>query len=138
MQCVNEAQVAFGQRLRLDLNGKSVGEALAMIHDAIQLDFFADPELGSPTIKQIKLAAKLQRDISGVSRRVADAIIADLMSDLNHEAIKREGLAPDVTVINKHDSLRRKLVISSITDEGTVYFRGGNGAKARSLVRTES
>lgn len=133
MEYVTKAQIAFGQRLGLDLAGKSVGEALAMIEDAIQRDFLSDQDLGTPTPKQIELAAKFQRDISGVSRRVGNAIINDLMT-----AIKREKLAPGVVVINKHDPSKRKQVISSVTDDGTVYFRGGNGARAwaRSLVRS--
>ncbi len=110
-----------------------------MIEDAIQRDFLLDQDLGAPTPKQIELAAKFQWDISGTSRRVGNAIINDLMTDLNHEAIRREKLAPGVVVINKHDQLMIKHVISSITDDGTVYFRGGNGAKAwaRSLVRSK-
>ena len=38
-------------------------------------------DLGSPTAKQIELAAKFQRDISDVSRAVGDAIITELMTD---------------------------------------------------------
>ena len=110
-----------------------------MIEDAIQRDFLCDQDLGVPTPKQVELAAKFQRDISGVSRRVGDAIINDLMTNLNCEAIKREKLAPGVIVVNKHDLLQRKRMISSITTDGTVYFRGGNGARAwaRSLIRSE-
>ena len=110
-----------------------------MIEDAIQRDFLMDEDLGSPTPKQIELAAKFQRNISDTSRRVGNAIINDLMTELNHDAIGREGLAPGVVVINKHDILKIKHVISSIADDGTVYFRGGNGAKAwaRSLIRSE-
>jgi hypothetical protein len=105
----------------------------------IQRDFLLDQDLGAPTAKQVELAAKFQRDISGATRRVGNAIIDDLMTDLNLEAIGREKLAPGVAVINKYDSLKRKYVISSITADGTVYFRGGNGAKAwaRSLVRSD-
>jgi hypothetical protein len=138
MRHVTEAQIAFGKRLGLELVGKSVGEALAMIEDAIQREFLADHDLGAPTPKQVELARKFQRDISGASRRVGDAVINDLMTDLNHEAITRENLAPGVEVINKHDLLQRKRVISSIADDGTVYFRGGNGARAwaRSLIRS--
>ncbi len=139
MDYVNKAQIAFGQRLGLDLAGKSVGEARAMIEDAIQRDFLTDEDLGSPTPKQVELAAKFQRDISGKSRRVGNAIINDLMKALNDEAIRRERLAPGVVVINKHDPLRLEHVISSIAEDGTVYFRGGNGARAwaRSLLRSD-
>jgi hypothetical protein len=137
MEYVTKTQITFGQRLGLDLAGKSVGEAQAMIEDAIQRDFLLDHDLGAPTPKQVELAAKFQRDISDASRRVGNAIINDLMTTLNHEAVRRERLAPGVAVVNKHDLLKKEYVISSITDDGTVYFRGGNGAKAwaRSLIR---
>ena len=140
MEYVTKAQIAFGQRLGLDLAGKSVGEAQAMIEDAIQRDFLMDEDLGSPTLKQVELAAKFQKDISGTSLRVGNAIVDDLMTELNHEAIRREGLAPGVVTINKHDTLKMKRVISSIAEDGTVYFRGGNGAKAwaRSLIRIKA
>jgi hypothetical protein len=70
---------------------------------------------------------------------VGDAIINDVMTELNDEAISSQRLARDVVVANKHDLLRRKFVISSITDDGTVFFRGGNGARAwaRSLIRVD-
>jgi hypothetical protein len=116
-----------------------VGEALAMIDDLVQRDFLGDQDLGAPTPKQIELAAKFQRDISRATRRVGQAIIDGLMTDLNHIVIQGQRLEPGVVVINKHDALRKKLVISSITTDGLVYFRGGNGAKAwaRSLIRSD-
>ena len=96
-------------------------------------------DLGSPTPKQIELAAKFQRDIAGASRAVGDAIITDLMIDLNHQAIERERLAPGVVVVNRHNSFSHKYIISSIKEDGTVFFRGGQGKKAwgRSLTRSD-
>jgi len=137
MKPVSDDQIAFGRRLGLQLEGKSVTEALAMIHDAIDRDFLNLSDLGEATPKQLSFAAKFQRDLSHVSRRVADAVVGDLMTELNLAAIKRERLAPGVIVKNKHDIVDRKLVISSIQSDGTVYFKGGNGARAwaRSLVR---
>jgi hypothetical protein len=139
MRLVTEAQIIFGKRLGLDLSGKPVGEAKAMIFDVIERDFHGTTDLGTPTPKQIALAAKFQRDIAGATRRVGDAVINDLMIDLNYQAIEREKLAPGVVVINRHDPLRKRHVISSINDDGTVYFRGGQGKKAwaRSLIRND-
>ncbi len=137
MKIVTDKQIAFGRRLGLELDGKSVSEALAMIHDAIDRDFLDQSKLGEATPKQVQFAAKFQRDLSQVSRRIADAVVGDLMTELNLAAIQRERLATGVTVKNKHDVVQRKLVISSIQPGGTVYFKGGNGARAwaRSLVR---
>jgi hypothetical protein len=122
MRYVTEAQIAFGRRLGLDLTGKALGEAEAIIFDVIRRDFHGMTDLGSPTPKQIELAAKLQRDISTASRAVGDATIADLTTDLNQQAIQRERLAPGVVVVNRHDTFPRKYVISSIKDNGTVFF----------------
>jgi hypothetical protein len=139
MKVTTEAQIEFGRRLGLDLAGKTVGVARAMIEDAIDCQFYGRNDLGQPTPKQIELAGKFGRDISAVSRRVGDAVIDDLMTDLNHQAIASQGLGRDVVVTNKHDPFRQRRVISSITDDGTVFFRGGNGAKAwaRSLIRAD-
>jgi hypothetical protein len=139
MNFVTETQIQFGRRIGLDLAGKTVGVARAMIEDAIYCQFYGRNDLGAPTLKQIELARKFGHDISTVSRRVGDAIIDDIMTQLNIEAIASQRLAPDVVVTNKHDQLGRKFVISSITEDGTVYFRGGNGAKAwaRSLIRAD-
>jgi len=139
MNFVTEAQSQFGRRIGFDLEGKTVGVALAMIEDAIDCQFYRRNDLGAPTPKQIELARKFGHDIATVSRRVGGAIIDDIMTQLNLEAIASQRLAPDVVVMNKHDQLGRKFVISSIRHDGTVYFRGGNGAKAwaRSLVRAD-
>jgi hypothetical protein len=139
MQPVSDEQIAFGRRLGLDLEGKSISEALAMIHDVIDRDFLGLSNLGEATPKQLEFAAKFQRELSHVSRRVADAIVGDLMTELNLAAIQRERLAPGVTVKNKHDIIERKLIISSIQTDGTVYFKGGNGERAwaRSLIRVD-
>ena len=91
MKYVIEAQIAFGRRLGLDFIGKSVGDAQAMIEDLVERDFLLNQNLGTATPKQIELAAKFQKDISGATRRVAHAVIDDLMMELNREAIARTG-----------------------------------------------
>ena len=91
MRYVTEAQIAFGRRLSLDLTNKSLGQAEAMISDVIRRDFHGVTDLGSPTPKQIELAVKFQRDISGITRAVGDAVISDLMNDLNQQVIERGG-----------------------------------------------
>ncbi|HXW71877.1 MAG TPA: hypothetical protein VEK34_10615 [Methylocella sp.] len=140
MNFVSEAQIQFGRRIGLDLAGKTVAVARAMIEDAIHYQFYGRNDLGKPTPKQIELACRFGHDISMVSRRVGDAIIDDIMTRLNLDAIVGQRLAPGVVVTKKHDRLGEKFVISSIRPDGTVYFRGGNGAKAwaRSLIRVDS
>ena len=133
---INTNQAAFGAKLGLDLSGCTLSVAQARIDDAIDVGF-AGIKLGKLTPKQIELAAKFGHDISELSRREGEAIIDDLMTQLNLETIEAEGLAPGVAVTNIHDSLERELTISSIQRGGIVYFRGGNGRKAwaRSLRR---
>jgi hypothetical protein len=136
---VTEAQIAFGKRLGLELEGKSIGVAYAMIADAIQQSFFGKNDLGTPTAKQIELARKFNVDIAGATRTVGDAVITDIVLQLNQDAIAEQKLAPGTKVANKHDILKRVRIVSSIADDGTVYFKGGNGARAwaRSLIRVE-
>jgi len=136
---VTEAQVEFGKRLDLELDGKSVGVAYAMVGDAIQRSFFGKNDLGAPTTKQIELAAKFGIDIARATRSVGDAVITDIMFKLNQEAIVEQKLAPGIKVVNKHDILGKVRTVSSIAGDGTVYFKGGNGARAwaRSLVRMD-
>lgn len=133
---VKEAQVEFGRRLGLDLDGQSVGVAIARIGDEISRRFWGRTELGSPSQKQIELAAKFGFDISKDTRAVGSALIDDIMSHLNAEAIEREKLEPGARVRRKgsHDT---EYTISSVRDDGTVFFKGGNGRKAwaRSLER---
>ena len=123
--------------LTLDLRGCTLSVAAARIEDAIDIGFRGASNVGNPTPKQIALAAKFGYDIAGLSRREGDAVIDDLMTELNHEAIEAEGLAPGVAVVNIHDIVGKTLVISSIHPDGTVYFRGGDGQRAwaRSLRR---
>jgi hypothetical protein len=136
---VTDAQIQFGKRLNLELGGKSVGVAYAMVGDAIQRSFFGKNDLGAPTTKQTELAAKFGIDIAQATRSVGDAVITDIMFKLNQEAIVEQKLAPGIKVVNKHDSLERVRTVSSIAEDGTVYFKGGNGARAwaRSLVRID-
>jgi len=139
MKVVNEAQVQFGRNLGLDLAGKTVGVAQAMIEDAIDTQFYGRNDLSTPSSKQLELAFKFGHDISRSSRRVGNAVINDIMLRLNYDAVLSQGLAAGIAVRNKHDQLKRTYVISSIKEDGTVYFRGGNGRRAwaRSLERVQ-
>ena len=137
---VSETQIAFGRRIGLELSDKSIGVAQAMINDAIQQGFFGRNDLGTPTPKQIELAMKFGIDIAQATRGVGDATIADIMYQLNQNAIAEQKLKPGINVVNRHDALGIVRTVSSIAEDGTVYFKGGNGARAwaRSLIRTDN
>ena len=136
---LTEAQIAFGTRLGLDLRDKSVGVAYAMIEDAVHQSFLGKNDLGAPTSKQIELAAKFGIDITHATRSVGDAVITDIMFELNQKAIADQKLTSGTKVVNKHDILNIVRTVSSIAEDGTVYFKGGNGARAwaRSLIRVD-
>jgi hypothetical protein len=136
IRLVDERQVTFGVRLGLDFAGCTLNVAAARIEDCIQSEFH-EQTLLQATKKQTALAAKFGYNIATSTRRVAHAVIADIMEQLDREAIIAEGLAPGVTVTNIHDKHSAHYVISSVQSDLLVYFKGGNGRKAyaRSLRR---
>ena len=127
---VNKRQVVFGKKLSLDLIGCTVGVAAARIRRTIDDEFWGQIDSRSPTQKQIAFADKYGYDITNLNRDEADAVVDDLMTELNLQTIHRERLSPSVVVVNIHDRLGRQWIISSITEDGTVYFRGGQGKRA--------
>lgn len=133
---VSDKQVLFGKRLGLDLRKCTISVAAAKIQDMIDRDFW-DRDLGKPTQKQIELAKKFGYDISGETRSVGSAVIGDIMEQLNFESIQEQDLKPGDRVLNKWDSVRRHYQISSIKEDGLVFFKGGNGRKAwaRNLIK---
>ena len=133
---VSEKQVSFGRKIGLELNNCTIGVAVAKIENQIDQNFWGR-ELGEPTKKQIELAAKFGYDISGETRGVGSAVIDDIMEQLNLEAIERQNLLPGDIVKNIWDSLHREYVISSIREDGLIFFKGGNGKRAwaRNLIK---
>lgn len=139
IQIVTFEQIEFGKLIGLDLAGLSVGVAAARIQDEISKRFWGETELGSPSEKQIELARKFGFDIVEQGRRVGSAIIDDIMYHLNMEAIQSEKLVPGVKVRRRGEH-KEEDVISSIREDGTVFFKGGNGKKAwsRNLERVST
>lgn len=133
---VSDAQVAVARRLGIDAQGDTVTVALARIEDALDEQFHG-VSLRTGTAKQLDLLEQFGVNADGDSFRVVSAKIWDIMTQLNLTTIREQGLRPGVEVTNVHDRLGWVMVISSITDDGTVYFKGGQGKKAwaRSLRR---
>lgn len=133
---VSEKQVAFGRKIGLDLSNCTIGVATAKIEDSIDHNFWGK-ELGKPTDKQIELAAKFGYEISGETRRVGSAVIDDILQQLNLESIEEQNLKAGDIVKNKWDQLQQEYVISSIQENGLIFFKGGNGKKAwaRNLIK---
>ena len=137
IQRVTDEQIAFGRKLGLDLRGCTVTVALAQIQVSIRKGFLGDCDGRFPTEKQVAFAKRHGFEIQDLDREIADAVVDDLMTELNMEAIDSERLAPGARVINVYDSLGGVKVISSIKEDGLVYFKGGQGSRAwaRSLRR---
>ena len=133
---ISEEQVAFGRKIGLDLSTCTVRVAAAKIEDIIDQNFWGK-ELGTPTEKQSELAAKFGYDISEETQRVGSAVIEDIMAQLNLELIEEQNLMPGDIVKNKWDPLHREYIISSIREDGLVFFKGGNGKRAwaRNLIK---
>lgn len=135
----NNQQIAFGERLGLDFTNCTQALAYAKISDYVDKNFYGTTDLGSPTNKQIELALKHGFDISCMSKREVNAIIGDLMIELNLQSIEDNNLIPGAEVFKLNDESQTPYVISSISSNGTCYFRGGNGKKtwAGNLRRIE-
>lgn len=127
---VNEAQVRFAENLGINVTSNTVHQAAARIEECILLAFWGVADMGHPTPKQVALGEKYGFDIKNCSRIFGDAVIDDIMLQLNKSAIRELNLAPSVRVMRVSDSLERQETISSIGEDGTVYFRGGNGGRA--------
>ncbi len=135
---VNTIQIEFCKKLGLDVKHDTISVAIAKIEDCIQQLFWGNSDIGSPSEKQKQLALQFGIDISSTSNRVWNAIIDDIMNQLNVNSIKSQNLHSGVNVIKRNDHFKTIYVISSIKD-GTVYFKGGNGQKAwaRNLIRLD-
>lgn len=134
---VSDEQASFCESIGVSVWGDTIGLARAKLDDHIDRCFNGATDLGRPTLKQIELANKFGNDISSCTRREGNAIISDIMVELNMVSIEDQGLTPGVSVVNKWDTLDRIEVISSIQEDGLVFLKGGNGKRAwaRNLVR---
>jgi hypothetical protein len=138
MSYTTTQMIEFGHRLGLDLNNCSISVASAILDDLISREFWG-AEVSPSSPKQINFARSLGINVKGLSMRVASAMIGDVLHIKNIEAINQLGLEPGISVMRKNDMIKRVFVISSISDDGTVYFKGGNGnrAWARNLIKVE-
>jgi hypothetical protein len=128
-QKVIKKQVDFARLLGLEINGDTVSIAYAKILDVIDREFFGK-DMETPSDKQLELANILGCNVENYSRRVAFIIIKDIITQRNVGAIRRHNFKPGDKVINSMDNLSTDYVISSISEKGLVYFKGGQGRQA--------
>jgi len=127
---VDQRQINFGKTLGLNFTNCTTNLAFAKLIDFVDINFNNIQRLGSPSTKQITLALKNGIDISRMSHREGNAVVDDIMTELNLRTIEKYSLCPGVNVINIFKPSNIIFTISSIKDDGMCYFRGGNGKKA--------
>lgn len=134
---VSTQQVEFCKTLGLSVEGFTVGVAEAMLRDMIDTRFYSVSDLGHPTEKQCEVAKQFGFDITKTTRRVGSAVVNDIFDQLNRESIQNQQLKPGDVVVKRWDTDEARYVVSSIQEDGSVYFKGGNmnRAWARNLRR---
>jgi hypothetical protein len=130
----NEQQIKFGRLLNLDFAGLTVRVANAMIHDSIEKHFYGK-ELRTATGKQIELGEKFGMNLSKFTVGVASAYLRDLMVKLNFKSIEEQNIKPGDYVINKYNEKKEEHMVSSINNEGYIYFKKNSGGAARYLIK---
>ncbi|MCE5249004.1 hypothetical protein LLG96_02165 [bacterium] len=133
---LTEKQLEFGRKLGLNLEQSSFRVALARINDLIFKEFVGEAPR-KPSLNQIKLCKKFGVDVSTESAKVAEAMVQDILENLNIESVRTQDLKFGDIVKNRHDSIQRHYVISSIDDSGIVTFQGSDKEKApaRNLIK---
>ena len=134
---VSPEQLDVGDRLGLDLAQDTWAVARARILDVVGPAIGDQERYDEPTEKQIAWAKSLGIDVMGQSYRVAYALIQDALWERENQLIRDMRLRPGDTVAREREleiegdihHLREEFVISSISDDGRLYFRG-TGAKS--------
>jgi hypothetical protein len=132
---VTAEQLAVGTRLGLDLTQDTWAVAKARILDAVGTAIGDEERYDEPTQNQIAWAESLGIDVSPHSYRVAFAMIKDALSERENQLIRVMNLKPGDRVAREREveyegqihKVRQEFVISSIRDDGLLYFKGGGG-----------
>ncbi len=136
---VIKKQVDFARLLGLEISGDTVSIAYAKILDVIEKDFLGI-DIETPSDKQFELANMLGCNIENYSRRVAFIVIKDIIARRNVESIRKYNIKPGDKVVHSLDNIEKEYIISSISEKGQVYFKGGQGrqAWASSIVKIDA
>lgn len=124
----SEFQKNVAAKLGVFIDPRSFNVAAAQLSDYLAAAL--DPEASSEpaTEKQIAYAATLGVDVASETKRVASARIQEKHDERNRSLIQSMSLAPGVEVLWKETG--RLMVISSIAENGRLWFKGGNGMGA--------
>ena len=133
-----EQQRSLAAFLEIDISEDSQEVAAARIREAVEPAINPSKGYRSPTQNQIDLAHQLGLDISGDSFWVCFAKINEHLRDLHQKAHERLQLKPGdwvkQTQTFDHEGIKhtteKKYQVSSIGNDGKVYFRKGGGFSA--------
>ena len=132
-----ESQRSLAALLSVDLAGDTFDSAAARLLDAVSTSVGLEPQ--EPASERQKAFAKsLGAVLESESKRVASAIIGQLLHERNQEAIARLQLSAGDWVVRTQrieiegetHILEQEFVISSVQPNGRVFFKGGNGQGA--------
>lgn len=132
---VTAEQLAVGERLGVDLSQDTWAVARARILDVVGAAIGDQERYNEPTERQIAWAESLGIDLTGHSYRVAFATIQDALWERENRLISEMNLRPGDRVARERDveykgeihTARQEFVISSIRDDGLLWFKGGGG-----------
>ena len=83
-----------------------------------------DWDVAGPTERQVEYAVSLGIKVGKYSRRVVSAKIEDELKERNVKALKKLKLKPGDKVKLKEEKDVRDNIISSIKENGKIYFKG--------------
>lgn len=121
-------QKDIASRLGISVANDTVTVASAKIRAVVAVALQPGQEVRASTEAQRAYARSLGIDVSSDSLLVASARIEEALLERNHELIRKYNLRPGTHVI--WNQRQREMVISSIAENGRLWFKGGNGAGA--------
>ena len=118
-------QKIVARKLGIKIHAKSFAVAAAQIETALSPALIGEEDEAKPASeRQVEFAASLGLDTSKDSMAVASARIQERLDERNAELIRTMRLAPGVRV--KWKQWNREMVISSIAENGRLWFKGRN------------
>ena len=121
-------QESLAYHLGVDIDRSSFNIAAAQLTDAVAPALWPDPERSTVSGKQIAYAEALGIDVSRDTKRVASVKIQERLDARNRRLIADLKLAPGCIVYWK--KFEPEMIISSIAENGRLWFKGGNGQGA--------
>lgn len=124
-----KSKISKQQREIASALGISIDEMISFGVAAAKIMDFVAPSVGerermASTESQIDFADTLGIDVLNDSRRVASAKIQDQLDKKNLNALKSLNLEPGDKVLYDNGYMIKEHIVSSIKENGKVYFKG--------------